>query len=121
MFRVALASLRVILPILPRPKLKSLLKVYYKVSGRYPVIDSNALVIIWACRYLEKTGDQDFLNRHKKQLLRALSYYKTRTSAQGLIVQHPFSDWQDCAKREGEIFLTQLHFWKAASLLEEIL
>ena len=121
MTRVLRSTLQILFPEISPLKLKSPLKAYYNVAGKYPVIDSNALVIIGTSLYIKKTNDLNFLYKHRDHLRSAFNYYQSKLSNNGLIFQDPYSDWQDSAKRKGEIFLTQLLYWKAATALGELL
>ena len=66
--------------------------------------------------YAAKTGETAFLDAHRSQLVAAFHFYDSRMK-DGLVVQPPFSDWQDSVKREGATLYTNLLY---QSLLERL-
>lgn len=101
--------LRVILGSLGRERpLEKKLKPNYIGEHGAPAIDGNALVA-WAA---SKVEDAAFAKEALPILTRALMYYEGRMK-DGLVVQPPFSDWQDSIKaRRGRVFFTNLIVWK---------
>jgi len=74
--------------------------------------DSNLLFILAHETYQIQTGQRLFT---EDELIDLLSVYKIEVD--GLLHQPPYSDWQDSAKREGPILLSQLLYSKAARYL----
>lgn len=79
----------------------------YRSEHGVEAVDSNLLVLAAALAYVEKTGDGGWWARHEQPLLRAYRYYDALLDAE-LVVQPPFSDWQDSARRAGKTFYTNL-------------
>jgi hypothetical protein len=82
------------------------LKPEFLGENRTVAFDSNLLVI-------DVASEMDF---EKERLRALLSPYKV--SSDGLLHQPGFSDWQDSARREGAVLLTQLLYLNALVKLE---
>ena len=82
-------------------------------------IDSNALVILGALDYVESTNDQVWWATHERQLIAIVKFYESRRRADGLIVQTPFSDWQDSVNRGGVTSYANLLYLRALTLLAQ--
>lgn len=89
----------------------------YRSEHGVEAVDSNLLVLAAALAYVERTGDRAWWERHEARLVRAYRYYE-RLLAGDLIVQPPFSDWQDSARREGKTFYTNLLYYLVTARLE---
>lgn len=79
----------------------------YRSEHGVEAVDSNLLVLWAALEYVDSTGDRAWWERYEARLVRAYRYYDRLLSAD-LVVQPPFSDWQDSARREGKTFYTNL-------------
>jgi hypothetical protein len=79
-------------------------------------IDSNILLILAALSYLHTTQDFIWWKQNESVLVEIFKYYDAHKRG-ALIVQPPYSDWQDSVKREGCAFLTNLFYWAATSEL----
>ena len=95
------------------------LKRFYKTTqarGR-EVVDSNALIIIAEYNHYQASNKHHLLK--KDEIEKLLSYYSGR-DLDNLIVQHPFSDWEDSLEHSGACFTTNLLVWKARKCATEM-
>ncbi len=106
--RVAMATAHQIIPFVPDslPISDHLEPEFIDQYGQ-TAFDGNMMVVLAARQYVDATGDTAFWDAHKAQLADALSYYDAHTK-DGLLVQPPYSDWQDSVKREGSSFYANL-------------
>lgn len=79
----------------------------YRSENGVQAVDSNLLVLATALEYVERSGDGAWWQRHEPSLVRAYRYYD-RLLDDELVVQPPFSDWQDSARRSGKTFYTNV-------------
>jgi glycogen debranching enzyme len=87
------------------------LKRYYIDQYKHVAFDGNMLLVLAAHQYREITGHREWWDANKAKLADALTFYDS-TGADGgflfrkggLLVQPPFSDWQDSVKRLGATF-----------------
>lgn len=82
-------------------------------------IDCNALPIISACRYIEKSGDRTFFNDHRETLRRAAAWILTHKH-DGLVVQEPSGDWKDMVGRTGAVTYTNSLCYEALRTLSSL-
>lgn len=83
-------------------------------------IDGNALIVWTAARYVAASGDDAFARETFPALEKAARFYDSRLEG-GLLVQPPFSDWQDSVSaRRGRVFMTNLLYWRALLSLAEL-
>ncbi len=102
-----------------RPVPREPLNVTYMGGGNgEETVDSNALLILAALDYVEKTGDWSWWKAHVSQLVLAFRYYE-RLMPQGLILQFNYADWQDGVKRHGQVFFSNLAYWSAMNRLQK--
>jgi len=94
------------------------LKPYYVDDQGSEAIDSNILVLLGALDYVEASHDLSWWDSHEEALVQIFHFYDDKFDpATGLIVQGPYSDWQDSVKREGITFYTNLLFTLALKRL----
>lgn len=93
-------------PLRARPLGDVLLAEYQSEHG-VEAVDSNLLVLAAALSYVERTSDHAWWRRHERRLVRAYRYYD-RLRDSDLVVQAPYSDWQDSARRSGKTFYTNV-------------
>ncbi len=82
-----------------------------------PAFDSNILAILGALQYADKTGDMDWFNSQKENILKAYKFYDDKFSKKGLIKQPKYSDWQDSVSRKGHTFYVNFLYWKVGTEL----
>jgi hypothetical protein len=89
---------------LPRIKgsIDKLVPHMYKDSRQSKAIDSNILI----CTAAVVTNQSD---KHFGKIIKLLKWY--RKDKNGLILQHPFSDFQDSQRREGLVFNSNLLYY----------
>lgn len=106
--RVALATAHQLLPFVPEalPISEHLKPEFIDQYGQL-AFDGNMMVVLAARQYVDATGDTAFWDAHKGQLANALKFYDAHTK-DGLLVQPPYSDWQDSVKREGATLYSNL-------------
>ena len=82
-------------------------------------IDSNLLVLLTAYDYFSRAGADDWWKKRLQDLVQLYRYYdrKHAKDVDGLIVQPPFSDWQDSARRTGKAFYTNLLYYLVSKRL----
>lgn len=100
--------------------IKDPLKAEYKGGGAtdFQTIDSNALTLLAAVDYLEKTGDWAWWSAYLPKMIRAFRFYERFIDPEdGLIFQGPFADWQDSVNRQGKTVLMNLLYYR---LLERL-
>lgn len=116
-FRVALATAHQLLPFIPESLGigKGLKPEYIDQHGQL-AFDGNMMAVLAAKQYVAATGDTGFWNAHKAEFAKALSFYDDKLQG-GLLVQPPFSDWQDSVKREGKSFYSNMVY---AKVLEDV-
>ncbi len=79
-------------------------------------LDGNALLVIAALYYIAHSGDQDFAQRHWKQLQQAMEWLQEHALEQdGLIEQGAYADWADSIARQGRVLYTNVIYWKAVA------
>ncbi|RMG96043.1 MAG: hypothetical protein D6706_10960 [Chloroflexi bacterium] len=77
-------------------------------------LDGNSLLIIAACHYAQRTGNDHFLHTHWHAFLRALTWLETHARPDdGLLRQGPYADWADSVARAGRVLYTNVLYWKA--------
>lgn len=77
-------------------------------------LDGNALLVIAALNYAERSGDQEFASHHWQQLLQAMAWLEENADERdGLLEQGVFADWADSIAREGRVLYTNVIYWKA--------
>ncbi len=108
--RVAWASARRYLPFLPAPALTAALVPEYLDQHAQETVDGAALSVLAAdaLRSERPTWWSERLGAFDE----ALDHTRRRARS-GLVVQPPFSDWQDSVKRQGVTFYTNLLVWAA--------
>ena len=80
-------------------------------------VDSNALFLNAALDYVERTGDWQWWDTHRDQLVKVFRYYE-HLMPQGLILQYNYGDWQDGVKRHGQVYFSNLLYWSAMNRLQ---
>ena len=80
-----------------------------------PSLDGHALLIIAALHYAREAEDNDFLQRHWKQLTLAMNWLQSyRGIVDGtLLYQEAYADWVDLVARRGAVHYTNVVYWKA--------
>lgn len=80
-----------------------------------PSLDGQALLIISALNYVNKSDDRDFLREHWQRLTLAMKWLQNsrRGSNSLLLFQGPYADWADSIARKGCVLYTNVVYWKA--------
>jgi GH15 family glucan-1,4-alpha-glucosidase len=90
------------------------LKPKYITGHRTPSLDGQALLVIAACNYIQKTGDHDFAHEYWQALQRSLQWLKTHARpSDKRLHQRAYADWADSVSRQGAILYTNVVYWKA--------
>ena len=77
-------------------------------------LDGNALLVIAALNYADRSGDHDFAKVHWAALKQAIIWLEDHAlEADGLLHQAPFADWADSIARRGRVLYTNILYWKA--------
>lgn len=97
----------------PSVPLNPPMKAEYEDEQGSIAIDSNLLILLTAYDYFARASADDWWKRRLQDLVRLYRYYdrKHAKDVDGLIVQPPFSDWQDSARRTGKAFYTNLLYY----------
>ena len=83
-------------------------------------LDSVLLLIIaWGECVLHTENEQLAVDLHG-QVLRALAWIDRYKGSDGLIHQGPFADWADSIGRKGAILYTNVLWWKALNIFEDV-
>lgn len=83
-------------------------------------LDGNALLVIAALNYANRSGDYDFAKDHWAALKQAIIWLEAHAlEADGLLHQAPFADWADSIARRGCVLYTNILYWKALQDLAE--
>ncbi|MGC6368070.1 MAG: amylo-alpha-1,6-glucosidase [Candidatus Marinamargulisbacteria bacterium] len=75
-------------------------------------VDSNALIIILFEKYILESNDQNFLDKHLKDLIKVIDWYQTQSS-NNLIVEGPYAGWADSLKKTGHVLYSNVLYAKA--------
>jgi glycogen debranching enzyme len=80
------------------------LRAEYEDERGSVAVDSNMLVLLTAYDYFVLAGAGNWWKRRLKDLVHIYKYYDQKhiKDGDGLIVQPPFSDWQDSVRRAGK-------------------
>lgn len=93
------------------------IKAEYLGEHGTPAADSNLLVLLACLQWSERTGNDYFLAHHGKDLEEIFAFSLRAREGQ-LLVQPPFSDWQDSARRSGATFYLNLLFFRVLRRLQ---
>ncbi len=110
---------RQLLPFLPKLRFGEPLRPQYVDEHGSCAVDSNLLVLLASLRLRGRPGGEGWWAAHEVALRRVWGWYGDKFK-DGLIWQAPFSDWQDCSKREGHAFLTNLFYVMAGEQLRAL-
>lgn len=94
---------------------EGVLRAKYISAHGAPSLDGQALLVISALAYSEKTKNLEFLKTHWNALVSAMSWLENhKTSAEeDLLHQQSFADWADSVARRGYVHYTNVVYWKA--------
>ncbi|MFN8578466.1 MAG: hypothetical protein U0354_16675 [Candidatus Sericytochromatia bacterium] len=84
---------------------------YKAVDFAKPSADTNSLVAWIADMYIEKSKDNQFLDKYYARLNKGMDWLQKQES-NGLIVQKAYSDWKDMTGREGKVMYTNIIYYK---------
>ncbi len=77
-------------------------------------LDGNALLVIAALNYADRSGDLAFAQTHWPALKQAAAWLEAHAlEDDGLLHQAPFADWADTIARRGRVLYTNVLYWKA--------
>lgn len=95
------------------------LRAEYEDERGSVAVDSNMLVLLTAHDYFVLAGAGNWWKRRLKDLVHIYKYYDQKhiKDGDGLIVQPPFSDWQDSVRRAGKTFYTNLLYYLVSERL----
>jgi glycogen debranching enzyme len=82
-------------------------------------MDSNSLIIILFCNYIQHTNDKLFASTHYAALLKSLDWY-TGYCHNHLIIEGPYAGWADSVKKRGHVLYTNVLYFKALNLMSEM-
>lgn len=82
-----------------------------------PAFDSNILTVLGALQYADKSGDMQWFDSQKENILKAYKFYDDKFSKKELIKQPKYSDWQDSVSRKGHTFYVNFLYWKVGTEL----
>jgi glycogen debranching enzyme len=92
----------------------------YQTGHRSASLDGNALLVIAALHYLNKSEDQDFAQQYWPALKRGVDWLANfAPERDGLLHQHAYADWADSIARAGRVLYTNVIYWKALRELAE--
>lgn len=90
------------------------LKPKYLTAHNTVSLDGNALLVVAALNYINRTQDADFAQTHWLDLKRAVIWLEEHASEEdSLLHQSPFADWADSIARQGRVLYTNVVYWKA--------
>jgi GH15 family glucan-1,4-alpha-glucosidase len=95
--------------------IENMLRPKYKSAHGAPSLDGQALLLIAAVNYVEKTGDMVFLRKYWEQLQLGMKWLEgfRRNPAIPLLHQGAFADWADSVARRGYVLYTNVIYWRA--------
>ncbi len=88
-------------------------------SGNYSA-ESAALLILALSLYLEKTGDQQFINQYMPKARKIISRLTAQTGKDRLLEERQYTTWMDSISKEGYIFYTNLLIYLALEHFQKI-
>lgn len=82
-----------------------------------PSLDGQAILVISALTYAQKTKNTEFLKSYWGSLITAMRWLETHKlhSTDDLLHQQSFADWADSVARRGHVHYTNILYWKALS------
>lgn len=82
-----------------------------------PSLDGQALLVISALVYAQKTKNMEFTRTYWGALVTAMRWLEGHRSRSGeeLLHQQSFADWADSVARRGYVHYTNVVYWKALS------
>ncbi len=89
------------------------LKAKYKSAHGTVSLDGNALLVMAALNYVERSGDEEFARAYWPALKQAALWLEEHALADGLLRQSAFADWADSIARQGPVLYTNVAYWKA--------
>ena len=94
---------------------ENMLRPKYLSAHGAPSLDGQALLVIAALEYVQKTDDMIFLKKHWEQLVIAIQWLERflKDFPDPLLVQGAFADWADSVARRGHVLYTNVIYWKA--------
>jgi len=78
-------------------------------------LDGNALLVIAALHYADRSGDDEFIKEHWSAIKQAIKWLDSHASPiDGLLVQEKYADWADSVARGGKVLYPNVLYWKAS-------
>ncbi|MBU0758653.1 MAG: hypothetical protein KKF44_11395 [Nanoarchaeota archaeon] len=94
---------------------------YHQDKGRNPSTDQCSLLIITFFRYIEKTGDMDFLKKHIKRIEKAMEWNQSQDTDKDLLIEEsPYATWQDNIRKKGKVLYTNVLHCHALACLSNL-
>lgn len=85
------------------------------------VIDSNPLFLLACADYVRKTKDYNWMTRHNKAIMNAVSFLVGKFNQFDLVEEGINSGWADFTFKRGSVLYTNILVWRAFKLLCEVL
>jgi GH15 family glucan-1,4-alpha-glucosidase len=85
----------------------------YQTGHRSASLDGNALLVLAALNYLNRSNDQEFASKHWSALKLGLDWLEAfAAQPDGLLYQSAYADWADSIARPGRVLYTNVVYWK---------
>jgi hypothetical protein len=93
------------------------------ISGHgAPSLDGQAMLVISALTYAQKTKNMEFLKTYWGSLVTAMRWLEGHKLSEkdDLLYQQAFADWADSVARRGYVHYTNVLYWKALSEMAHV-
>jgi len=96
---------------------EGVLRAKYISAHGAPSLDGQAMLVISAVAYAQKTNNVEFLKTNWDSLVAAMRWLEIHKLNQDdhLLYQQSFADWADSVARRGHVHYTNVVYWKALS------
>jgi glycogen debranching enzyme len=85
----------------------------------YPALDPNILFIITSHRYVTKTNDHDFLQKHFDAIYRAMQWLE-KYERNSFLNEGPLANWMDTVIKRGAVLYTNVLYSEALKSFAEL-
>jgi len=96
---------------------EGVLRAKYLSAHGAPSLDGQAMLVISAVTYAQKTNNVEFLKTYWDSLVSAMRWLEGHKlhPDDNLLYQQSFADWADSVSRRGHVHYTNVVYWRALS------